>query len=272
MPGRYRRTRRKRTFRRRRTLRRRGIRRRGFRGRRRGKPIARKLHTFVFMQPYTIVQPAIGGGGEFRAVLTVQLNSCLGVSGFTTAFEYYRLVKWEVKIRPLTDKTVHIAPDVAPPQPIVLQADNTEITTVVDYNDAVIPSSVNVLKAYGSARTTRGTRVHTRWVKPAVLQPLSITHGTVTTTVPRFSPWCPCDTATVPHLGIKIGIQNESNYTIPRYRVEGRVWVTFKSRRPFVGDPAQDTQGEFTVGDIPADAADFDAGPQNVYERSFTEP
>lgn len=108
-----------------------------------------------------------------------------------------------------------------------------DIVTVIDYDDATIPTSLNEMLEYSTCRVTRSDKKHTRSLTPRIV----IDSGS--TGVSKSKQWIDCDRNSVPHYGVKCGICNVPSLSIAGTSNKPVIWfdllatysISFKNTR-----------------------------------------
>lgn len=218
-------------FRRRRRLRRRRLPRRRFRRkrattfRRRGRRVSSRSYLFKYKfvdDDISVEAAAISG------VFTYSLDKLLQsskVTNLVALFDNYKLAA--VKTEFVFDKTVNTM--AYNPTSSVFQSNNLPtITTCIDYNDDIAPSTENELLNYGSSRVTSG-RYLKRYFKPRFLNQL---YESVTFT--GYAPkrgYVATQDPSVPHFGLKYYIQPNTDpgieSSVGLYRVYHTYYLKF---------------------------------------------
>lgn len=153
----------------------------------------------------------------------------LGISGMLTTFDQFRILKWNVVIKPFGSAVQPYQYEGAGEFAGVAQMDQCEIISAIDYDDSTAPSSYNGLKARGGVKTTWGNRTHRRTLTPCVQRQVFETNLTAAYN-PSFKAWLPTNDATTPHFGIKFGVENLGDLS-QKFRVQGSMLIQFKYRK-----------------------------------------
>lgn len=101
---------------------------------------------------------------------------------------------------------------------------STRFFSVIDYNDATIPTSIDELRNYASCKMTPILRPHKR----IIYKPKILVDGVMSAT-----PWLATSTSSTNYFGLKIGIEtmDSSVTTSMEYSVEAVFYMTFKNVR-----------------------------------------
>jgi len=192
-----RRYRRRRVFRKRRTFRRRP-------------QIARRRFgtskVYNFKRTAELANFSISAGAGFSAAAyAFQLGNLPSVSEFTTLFDEFRINAVKVTFYPSANVSWVSGSSATPPL--------GELYTVIDYNSADVPSSVNDMLKYMTLRRTFFNRPHSRYFKPrAVVTGVSdsATSNGGRMCLPHRS-WFDCNTGNVRYYGLIVGWAESSS-------------------------------------------------------------
>lgn len=122
--------------------------------------------------------------------LSFVFSSLPNATDFTNLYDRYRINK--ILIRFL--------PNFTEAQQGSVQLSN--FFTVIDYNDAAAPASINALLEYPNCKFNQQNRMHKRIFSPATLDATSTT-GAITATNPVWRQWISTTSTDVPHFGLK---------------------------------------------------------------------
>jgi len=114
-------------------------------------------------------------------------------TSFSNVFDQYRINLIEVLIEPVVSETTTLAQDVG------------EFISVVDVDDANVPTSYADLCSYTQAVQSRGTQSHYHRWKPTVA--VAVYSGAFTSFAATTSMWLDCGSPNIQHYGLKIGSQ-----------------------------------------------------------------
>lgn len=141
---------------------------------------------------------------------------------FTTLFDFYKIKAIKLSFIPASDVTVGVGTGIAIIPNTVY---NQRIFTVIDYNDAGIPASINELRQYKNCKWSPNNKIHTRYFKPRVI----IDAGSVNNSVEyRAQPWVK-STQDLDYYAIKWAIENTAAIGTQLYRLEAKFYLAFKS-------------------------------------------
>lgn len=107
---------------------------------------------------------------------------------FTAMFDQYKISGVAIKIIPRFNVLAATANG------------SSQILTCVDY-DANGPSTLSAIQQYQSMKLTRGTSIHRRYIKPAIL--VQAYQGVTSTGyLPKWNTWIDANDNAVPHYGL----------------------------------------------------------------------
>lgn len=137
---------------------------------------------------------------------TFKLNDLPNVGEFTSLFDRYMITHVKLRIRIQNDPATQAGNASNYPQ----------LYYVRDFDDAISPSSIDHLREHSRMKSLmlKPYRESIINIKPCVLTNLNDNVGYVLS--PKWKQWIDCASTTVPHYGIKFGIDNliNANYNI----------------------------------------------------------
>lgn len=186
----YRRNYRRRTLRKRRPMRRtrRMIRR----------PLTKSLRVHHFKRTFTLAPIGTSSTAPAFAGYLFNFNQLPNFNEFTRLYDVYRINKILVRFVPN-----HNSSDVAPTG----SSQISNFHSVLDYNDATAPTSLNELYEYANWKMSRGTSIHQRLWRPATLDSVDTGSSAVSSANPQWKRWINTANANVNHYGLKVGIE-----------------------------------------------------------------
>jgi hypothetical protein len=147
------------------------------------------------------------------------LSQITDASSLATVFDQYRVLAVEVVLRPVASDL--IAATVLP---------TGLLYTVIDYDDTSVLTNGTLYTAYDNCIVTDTSRSQRRCFRPRVAAAL---YGGSTFTsygnVP--APWIDCTSNTVPHYGIKVGIDQGNSTQLQTYSLTATVEIEFRQVR-----------------------------------------
>lgn len=167
----------------------------------------------VFLQDWAVV-----GATQTATAVQFALSDLPGYTDFTSLYDMYRIDKVEFKLIPKYTEVGLVGGS----------ANNSnlqQIHSVIDYDDAVAPTTISQLCQYQSHKMTRGNRVHKRTVVPKIQATVSSLSA-----LPKAKQWIDCDQTSVYHRGIKLIIPaaGQSGTTV-YYDLEMTQHLSFKN-------------------------------------------
>lgn len=168
----------------------------------------------LFLQDYLAVSTTQAAGAIQFALIDLP-----GYTDFTNLYDMYRFNKVVFKLIPKYTEVSLV------PGSTTQNANLQQIHSVIDYDDAVSPASINQLTQYQSHKMTRGNKIHTR-----VLIPKCQTTVSGASAAPKSKQWLDCDQNSLAHRGIKFivptaGTANTTLY----YDLELTYYMSFKN-------------------------------------------
>lgn len=147
---------------------------------------------------------------DFRATLTDVPSS----SEFTALYDQYKINAFKLTIMPRSTEAS-------------VGQDSSVIGSVIDYDDNVTPTNVTQLVQYQNLKMTRGSRIHTRYVKPKIATQVFQTgvlpgYGSSKSYIDVASP-------DVPHYGLKGYIQQTA--TVQTFDLKVDYYLAMKNVR-----------------------------------------
>lgn len=137
---------------------------------------------------------------------TFKLNDLPNHIEFSTLFDRYMITHVKLRIRIQNDPATQVSSASNYPQ----------LFYVKDFDDSLSPASLNELREHARMKSCMLSPYRERVIniKPSVLTNLNDNVGYVLS--PKWKQWIDCASSTVPHYGIKFGIDNllNANYNV----------------------------------------------------------
>jgi hypothetical protein len=133
-------------------------------------------------------------------------------SQFASVFDQYRIAEVELWLQPTLPAST--------PSP-----GNVNLFSVVDYDDANVPSSIAQLLEYENAIVSSISNGHYRKFKPHLA--VAAYAGTFTGFSNKAADWIDCASSTVQHYGSKFGMDTSSVTVGVRAMI--RIWIQFRN-------------------------------------------
>lgn len=154
-----------------------------------------KTNPLVHHFKRTVRLTPIAAGAAFAGYgYSFTLSQLPAVAEFTNLFDQYRINKIVLKFVP--DKNSAEFGAATSPIPT--------FHTVLDYNDATAPATLNEMLEYANHRMTRGSAVHTRVFTPASLDAVAA-GGATSLSNPTWKQWLSTSASNIDHFGLKAG-------------------------------------------------------------------
>lgn len=169
-----------------------------------------RTNSGTFTAPGGSLLPAFGSS-------TIALNQLPNSNEFTSLYDQYRINGVSVRFVPRTSVSALAA------------GERGNFYSVIDYDDSVLPTSVNEMFERPNCKRTTSTSVHKRYFKPAIAVPMYKTavafgYG------PKWKTWIDISNPEVPHYAIKWAIENWDSSPLV-YDVYWKVYFQCKNVR-----------------------------------------
>lgn len=152
------------------------------------------------------------------------LSDVPGFGEFTTMFDFYKIKAIRLSFIPVSNVTLETG-NAATIVPNTIY--NQRIFTVIDYNDAGIPGTIDELRQYPNCKWSPGNKIHTRYFKPRVI----IDANSVSSAVEyKAQPWIN-SSEDLDYYAIKWAIENSSAVGTQLYKLEAKYYMLFKNPR-----------------------------------------
>lgn len=156
----------------------------------------RALNVHHFKRTFTLGQIGANVANVFGGY-TFNINQLPNATEFTNLFDMYRINKIVVRFVPSQNSS-----DVAPAGSSFIP----NFHTVLDYNDATAPASLNEMYQYQNWRMSRGTGIHRRVFTPASIDYVNATAG-ANAGNPTWKQWISTSSPTIEHYALKYGVE-----------------------------------------------------------------
>lgn len=182
--------------------------------------MSRQVHLFkrtAYLGNQTATISVAGAATPIAVAHSFSLSQLPNYSEFTALFDQYKITGAKLTYTPAT--TVGVS------DPTVANAavnGYSRIHSVIDYDDTNTPTSEDQLLEYGSHKSSPPFKVHTRYLKPKMLQ--EIYRSAISTAyAPRSNTFIDMSAPDVPHYGVKVwcsapntalGIQGSITYKV----------------------------------------------------------
>lgn len=170
----------------------------------------RALKVHHFKRTFTLTPIASSTLANTFQGYSFNLTQLPNFSEFTTLYDAYRFNKILVRFVPNANSAdVGTATQQIP-----------NFHSVIDYNDATTPATLNSLYEYSTWKMSRGTRIHQRIWRPATLDSVDTGAGAVSSSNSQWRQWINTGNANVNHYGLKICAEQGA-------AVDGIDWVPY---------------------------------------------
>lgn len=170
--------------------------------------LRRQVHMFkriVSLGTYTASNTPLGGSSAVQKGFSFQLSDLPNVSEYSSLFDQFKITGVKLRIVPKVGMTTQ-----GSSTGTVATVGYGQVVTAIDYDDAAAPISKDSLLEYGSAKYTSVSRIHTRYIKPKVLNAVWVNIAS-TGYSPVRAPWIDQANTNLPHYGIKMWIDPPEN-------------------------------------------------------------
>lgn len=139
----------------------------------------------------------VAGSDAFQAY-RFQINDITNTGDFTGLFDQYRFVAVKMEFRPRFNyaNPGSVAANKLP-----------RLFSVIDYDDANVPTLISDLREYHSCKETNTFEDHVRLIKPRMATAALNAAAGLTSLVNEKAKWIDMAYLTVTHYGVKIGIE-----------------------------------------------------------------
>lgn len=138
-------------------------------------------------------------GGVVTVNMAIIANSINEVASYTNLYDKYKICSYSVKFIPRGDMFTIDKANIDASQ-------NFIFVTALDYDDATSPTEEQALFNYRNHKWTRGTKVHSRYVRyPHVMKWVQETAGSGGNVSNERAGWIDAAGLNVPHYGLKWG-------------------------------------------------------------------
>lgn len=141
---------------------------------------------------------------------------------FTNLYDQYKIEKIRWTLMPRQTVTTGVG---------VSQVASAPVFSVLDFDDANVPTSIGQLMQYQNLKTTRGLSNHTRVLVPCVQVQTQNAGGAAAFGMIKRRPWLDCADDTVQHNAIKLAFQAPTGGVSISYDLKVEYTLCFKNVR-----------------------------------------
>lgn len=150
------------------------------------------------------------------------LDQVPNYTDFTNLYDFFKIKAIKISFIPLSNVTLGSS------STNTYTNYNNRIFTVIDYNDAGTPTSIDELREYSNCKWSPNNKIHKRYFSP---NPLADATDDSTISL-QYKPWVPTTNYNLDYYAIKWAIENtDSGPTVPKYKIEAKFYMAFKSPR-----------------------------------------
>lgn len=185
------------------------------------RPIASKIHSFK--RTVNLGNIILSSLTETYGALLFKLSDVPSSTDFTNLFDRYRITGVSLKFFPQWTSN-----DLNPAT--TLSNINPQVYSVVDYTDSANPLSIAEMMEYGTFKMTRGSALHKRFIRPALL---SSSYETVTTSAytPKWKQWLTTDDPATPHYCLKYAFDRAPSNTACQVKIYATYYIQCKDTK-----------------------------------------
>jgi len=168
----------------------------------RRKRAAQQVHSFKRTCKLDNVSASITAGGVASGIsLAYQftLDSLPNHTEFTNLYDLYKINGIKLSFVPTASEYIN-----STTSSVVAQNGFQRFNSVIDYDDTSVPVNENELLQYATLKTTPGTRTHSRYFKPRILQTVEEIVGATLGSSSSAPKWISTLSPSVEHMGVKI--------------------------------------------------------------------
>lgn len=197
-----------------------------------GGKIKQPVHYFTrFVDKGTI--SGDGTGTASFGVVSFTLSEVPGFGEFVNLYDYFKLNAVKVSFIPVSNVSVYSAMGSGS---IPLGANTTyydRFFSVVDYNDATVPTSIDSLREYSNCKWSPNNKIHKRFLHPKVILSVDDASAGSPVELGQFNknPWLSTASNGAVFYGIKYAFEQFTNNSDVRYRIECKFYMSFKAPR-----------------------------------------
>lgn len=157
--------------------------------------------------------------GSSVASINFQLANIPNVTDFTNLYDQYMIKAVQVKFIPRVSEVSAGASAMG------------NLWIILDYDDSVVPGSLNQMLQYQNVKRSQNNKIHTRYLKPAIANEVFAT-GIATAYNAKKNVWLDATNDAVEHYGIKIWVdQLPAGSATIQYDVVTKFYLAFKNVR-----------------------------------------
>lgn len=173
---------------------------------------------------------AFGAGTPVLGSYTFKLSDLPASTDFTNLYDAYKIKGVKINFIPISNVVVGITGG-ATGHPGTYYSNR--FFTAIDYNDSVVPSSVDQLREYSNSKWTPYNRIHKRWIRPVYSNSSEGSSGSSFQWPSKSQPWIPTHLPNNAYNALKYGMDSPMGVTTPAvgdilYQVEATYYISFK--------------------------------------------
>lgn len=182
-----------------------------------------RVQFFTRICSLNVITGANGTGSTFAAY-TFKITDLPKYDEFTKLYDAYKIKAVKISFIPPSNVTSYQST-----ADFNQSAFTSRIYTVIDTNDATVPTSIDDLREYKLCKWSPNTRIHKRFIYPKSL--VAINEGNNVYGVSNMgSPWIATANNQTQFFGIKVGISHPTfTQDTQLYHVEAKYYLAFKN-------------------------------------------
>lgn len=192
--------------------------------RRKAAQLQRQVHKFkrqVFLGTYKASCTSLGTQTPIAKAFSFQLVDLPNVAEYTSLFDQYKINGVSVRVIPKTSEQIQ-----GGTAGTIQTLGYGQVVSAIDYDDAANPTSKDELLEYGSVKTTASNRIHTRYIRPKVLNVVfrnALTSGYA----PVKAPYLDQAYNDLPHYGLKLWVDPPSGFNVADTSISYDIYATY---------------------------------------------
>lgn len=184
----------------------------------------RQVHKFkrqVFLGTYKASCTSLGVQTPIAKAFSFQLVDLPNVAEYTSLFDQYKITGVSVRVIPKSSEQIQ-----GGTSGTVQTLGYGQVVTAIDYDDAANPASKDELLEFGSSKTTSSNRIHTRFIRPKMLNVVfrnALTSGYS----PVKATWLDQAYNDLPHYGLKLWVDAPSGFNVADTSIAYDIYATY---------------------------------------------
>jgi len=169
--------------------------------------VNRMIHSFkrmVSLGTYTATATSVTDTPVAKA-FSFQLTDLPNVTEYSSLFDQYKISGVQLRIVPKVAMTTQ-----GSSTGTIQTVGYGQVVTAIDFDDAANPTAKDELLQYQNAKVTQASRLHTRFIKPRILDTVWV--NSISSGYQSVRPgWVDLANTNMPHYGIKLWVDAPAN-------------------------------------------------------------